>query len=213
MNQYIEDRDRLQIYLPYLRACAGLSMEDLAKRIGITKQGINYIEHMHQLPEYPEKHMTKMQYICIRAVFEEEYYKNPQNINLRDCYDLVFSDHEFYKANEKKIKYALYQMVEDTKNHKKKSSMEARKSGKSLTASSYSTGATAATLAAGGIAAMEFPLVFPAIVGAVIGGTIAAAKEKKKNKDSNVTSKRASQKIIHSDWMSEAFEHIETKGD
>ena len=67
MSQYEKDKERLQLYMAQLRGCAGLSAEALANKVGLTKQAISYME------THPEKPMTKMQYICIRAVFDEEY--------------------------------------------------------------------------------------------------------------------------------------------
>ena len=204
------DRKRLQMYLPQLRSCAGLSAEALAKKIGLTKQAISFIE------KHPEKQISKMQYICIRAALEEEYHEHPDNINLRDCYDLVFSDVDFYKKNKDRIEYALYQMVEDTKVYKRKKRADIKKAlqtggmvegfiaGGAVTGSAAAlAGATATTAAIGGIAAATFPVMFA--VGAVIGGKALATKEKKKNlgsKDNN----RASARIEHSSWMREAFE-------
>lgn len=102
MTRYEKDKERLQKYLPQLRGCAGLSADALAQKVGITKQAISFME------KHPEKPMTKMQYICIRSVFDEEYHKNPDNLNLRDCYDLVFSDPDFYEENLIRIEYAMH---------------------------------------------------------------------------------------------------------
>ncbi len=210
MRQYEIDKQRLQKYLPQLRGCAGLSAEALADKIGLTKQAISYIEKND-----PEKPMTKMQYICIRAVFDEEYAKNPDNINLRDCYDLVFSDPEFYKKNIDRIEYAMYQAVEDTKTQKKRSKAEAKKTlneerttGDAVASLQkaarqnvmLAAGATAATKSIGGIAAATFPMMFAAVSLAAAG----AIKAKQKKEQEKV--KRASHNVRHPDWMNEAFD-------
>ncbi len=201
MNTYLLDRARLQRYMAQLRGCAGLSAEALGAKIGLTKQAISHIEN------HPEKPITKMQYVCIRAIFEEEYCKNPDNINLRDCYDLVFSEPEFYEENRDRIEYAIYQAVEDTKKQKKITRTEAKKAGKP--SAPIVAGATATTVGIGGIAALTFPLIFP-LVGAAVGGmVIAKAMTKEKRKDNSNIDKRASSSIKHSKWMQDAFETIE----
>lgn len=204
MTRYEKDKERLQKYLPQLRGCAGLSADALAQKVGITKQAISFME------KHPEKPMTKMQYICIRSVFDEEYHKNPDNLNLRDCYDLVFSDPDFYEENLIRIEYAMHQAVEDTKIQKKKNRAEAKLTGSTL-AGGTMAGTTAATLGVGGIAAATFPLMFPAVgITALVGGAVASSKGKSKKKElGKEKSKRASSKIVHSDWLCEAFDEIQ----
>ena len=93
---------------------------------------------------------------------------------------------------------------------KKKNRISAKKSGIDSSKVSYVAGATAATVAIGGIAAATFPLAFPTIVGAVISSTImSASKKEKKAISSKNTSKRASEQICYTRWMSEAFEAVE----
>lgn len=204
MTQYEKDKERLQKYLPQLRGCAGLSADALAQKVGITKQSISFME------KHPEKPMTKMQYICIRSVFEEECYKNPDNLNLRDCYDLVFSDLDFYEKNLIRIEYAMHQAVEDTKIQKKKNRAAAKITGTAL-AGGTMAGTTAATLGVGGIAAATFPLMFPAAgIAVLVGGAVVASKGKSKKAEfDKVKNKRASNKIVHSDWRCEAFDEIQ----
>lgn len=205
MTRFEKDRERLQKYLPQLRGCAGLSADALAQKVGTTKQAISFME------KHPEKPMTKMQYICIRSVFDEEYHKNPDNLNLRDCYDLVFSDPDFYDENITRIEYAMHQAVEDTKIQKKKNRAEAKLAGAAISGSAIA-GTTAATLGVGGIASVTFPLMFPAvgIAAALVGGAVAAkGKKTSKKEDDKAKSKRASSKIVHSDWLCEAFDEIQ----
>lgn len=224
MGDYKRDKERLQKYLPYLRGCAGLSAEALANKVGLTKQAISYIE------THLDKPMTKMQYICIRGVFDEEFINNPENINLRDCYDLIFSDPDFFYDNIDKVEYALNQAVEDTKLQKKRLRYDQRKNNSDKSKSSktkFMMGATAATIGIGGIAALFFPFAFPgaataaalsAVVAHPAGAAAAAAtasaiasidtvKNKVKgnqNKSNKLELERASNNITHSGWLSEA---------
>lgn len=205
MKRYEKDKERLQKYLPQLRGCAGLSADALAQKIGTTKQTISFME------KHPEKPMTKMQYICIRSVFDEEFYKNPDNLNLRDCYDLVFSDPDFYEENITRIEYAMHQAVEDTKIQKKKNRAEAKITGAALTGGTMA-GATAATLGVGGIAAATFPLMFPTvgIAAALVGGAMISTKGKNNKEEmAKAKNKRASGRIVHSDWLCEAFDSMQ----
>lgn len=213
-SRYEYDRDRLQKYLPQLRGCAGLSAEALGQKLGITKQAVNAME------KHTDKPLTKMQYICIRAVFDEECSKNPDNLNLRDCYDMVFSDPEFYEENVARIEFAIHQAVEDTKIQKRKNRAEAKKSAdstsKDIAAVPTKTfaGTTAATMGIGGIAAATFPLMFP-MIGAVAAAGILAenqkARAKKEEQMPPVT--RTSEELKQTSWLSQAFEAIEKKSD
>lgn len=179
-NRYSFDRRRLQKYLPQLRACAGFSAEVLAQKVGVTKQAISLME------KHIDKPITKMQYICIRAVFDNEILKNPDNLNLRDCYDLVFSDPAFYRENISRIEYAIYQTVEDTKKQKKKNRMDAKKDavGSGNLDVLKLVGTTIATVAVGGVAAATFPMFFSPVLGSMIVSTAvktAVVKAGKKN--------------------------------
>lgn len=205
MSQYEKDKERLQLYMAQLRGCAGLSAEALANKVGLTKQAISYME------THPEKPMTKMQYICIRAVFDEEYRQNPENINLRDCYDLVFSDPIFYDEHKDRVEYAMYQAVEDTKTQKKKNRADAKKANSTLSAAGGSlVGATAATVGIGGIAAATFPLMFPIVGSAIAGAAMAASTKKRRNE---VAHERASSNVSHPSWMTEAFDAAENNSE
>lgn len=204
-SKYEIDKVRLQKYLPQLRGCAGLSAEALGQKIGVSKQAVNYIE------KHLEKPISKMQYICIRAIFDEECCKNPNNLNLRDCYDLVFSDVEFYEENKARIEYAMHQAVEDTKIQKRKNRAEAKKknSEKAFVTASSLAGTTAATLGIGGVAAATFPLMFSAVGVAVALGAANIKKNAKKQEENISKSERASSMIHHTDWLSEVFDAVE----
>ena len=199
MNRYLLDKERLQKYLPQLRACAGFSVEVLAAKVGLTKQAISFMEN------HLDKSLTKLQYLGIRSVFDEEIYNHQDNINLRDCYDLVFSDPNFYKENKDRIEYAIYQAVEDTKRQIKKNRADAKKNG--LKSKIQLITATEATLAVGGVAAATFPMAFPLLP---LGMSALLLKDtmKKINKNSqNIQPKqnRASEKLFHPKWMSEVI--------
>lgn len=230
-SRYEFDRDRLQRYLPMLRACADFSAEDLAQKVGTSKQMISILE------THLDKQMSKMQYIAIRHAFEEEYYKNRENINLRDCYDLVFSEPSFYIENRNRIDFAIQKAVEDTKLYKQKIRAEIKKEKRkirnmesagtagviagsamgammstSVTTGALSlAGATSTTLAVGGIAAATFPMIFPLVgIAAATAGTIIHSqgrpKDGKKSKHGkNSVTQRASNTIVHSDWIAEAL--------
>ena len=203
MDRYKFDKARLQKYLPQLRACAGLSIEELATKVGLTKQFISYLEN------HLDKPMKKLHYLGIRLVFNEEICKNPENINLRDCYDMVFSDPIFFKDNKERVEYAIYQAVEDTKKHVKLERKLNKKRGKNLVCKA---GATSATLAIGGVAAAVFPMMFSAAL-IPLGIGVAAALKKKNNADgkdnssnANKIPERPSQSIIHAAWLSDIIE-------
>ncbi len=217
------DMERTVTYLPFLRKCAGLSAEALASKIGLTKQGISYIE------THPEAKFGRLQYIGIRLAFEDEIRKNRENINLIDCYDLVYSDPKFYEENRARIEYAMHQAVEDTKIQKRKNrAMQKEKknlknedrfsisSDIGIASGSSLAGATAATMAIGGVASATFPLFFPLVaVGAAVVGA-AAIKMSKKDGNKNEKDKeqsllqcnRASNTIFsaeYSPWLMEAL--------
>ena len=201
-SRYEYDKQRLQKYLPQLRGCAGLSAEALGKKLGITKQAVNAME------KHLDKPLSKMQYICIRTVFDEECAKNPNNLNLRDCYDLVFSDPDFYKNNIARVEYALHQAVEDTKIQKRKNRAEAKKKSENNKKGPSLAGTTAMTIGIGGIAAATFPLSFSvsgATIGATTIGTVASKKKIKKKHDEQMLP-RASNEIKSKAWLSEVFD-------
>ena len=220
-NGYEVDRERLQRHLAQLRKCAGLSAEDVANRIGITKQAISLIE-THQ-----DRPMTKLQYIGIRSVFDEEIISQVDNINLIDCYDIVFSDQVFYDKNIQKINFAIEKMITDVNEYKKEKRAEIRreggkekkKSSKCVT-SGMLVGATLGTIAVGGIACVVFPGFIPiggmiiasrGLTGAVSKGAshaindVGEKRRTKKRREGKIN--RASEKLRHTDWLGDVLEY------
>ena len=147
-NNYEMDKERLHKYMPQLRACMGISADILAQKIGVTKQHICHIEN------HLEKPLTKMQYICIRSVFDVEYYKNKDNINLHDCYNLVFCEPNFYEENIERIELAIYWILEDVKLYKKQNRIKSKKN--NIEYDKCFIGTTELISAAGGVLSM-FP--------------------------------------------------------
>ena len=69
MEQEIELK-RFQNNLPTIRKLYGWTIEELATKIGVTKQTISNIENR-------KTELTRIQYIAIRAVFETEASTRP----------------------------------------------------------------------------------------------------------------------------------------
>ena len=90
--------DKLQHNLPSLRKLAGWTAEDLAKKVGVTKQTISNLET-------GRTSMNKMQYIALRSILD---YEARTNQNLAKALPLVLDDREAtkeeHKANEDIVK-------------------------------------------------------------------------------------------------------------
>lgn len=164
MNRYEFDKVRLQKYMPQLRIAAFLSADALGKKVGLSKQAISVIEKN-------DKPITKLQYIGIRAAFEDEIEKKPQNIDFRDMYDLVFSEPDFYKKNKEQVEKAIGLIERDIKIYKtelkekikkiqKKHSLVKTASNALMVGGLVGVTASATVAAVGGIAAMLFPAVY-----------------------------------------------------
>lgn len=89
---------KLQHNLPSLRRLAGWTAEDLAKKVGVTKQTISNLETGRTT-------MNKMQYIAFRSILD---YEARSNQNLAKALHLVLDDidasKEEHKANEDIVK-------------------------------------------------------------------------------------------------------------
>ena len=89
---------KLQHNLPSLRRLAGWTAEDLAKKVGVTKQTISNLET-------GRTSMNKMQYIALRSILD---YEARANQNLAKAIPLVLDDREAttdeHKANEDLVK-------------------------------------------------------------------------------------------------------------
>ena len=77
--------ERLQDNLLLLRRAVGWTAEELGERIGVTRQTINNLEGKRSK-------LTKTQYIAIRAVFEAEIAKAPEETEMLACLLEVFVD-------------------------------------------------------------------------------------------------------------------------
>ena len=87
----MEDRDlkimRMQNNLGALRKIAGWTTEQLADKLGVSKQTICNLENK-------ENH-TKMklaQYMALKVIFDEEIKKNPQNELLKKAIDVLIDN-------------------------------------------------------------------------------------------------------------------------
>ena len=63
----MDEISRLQQYLPLIRACAGWTAATLAEKLGVKRQTVSTIEQGED-----KYKMTRMQYLAIRRVFDEE---------------------------------------------------------------------------------------------------------------------------------------------
>ena len=92
------ERETMQINLPKLRQMASWSAEELGKKMGLTRQGINYIEKHKNA-------MTQAQYLALLFLFEGECI-NSNNHNLakllNDCFNNIDSSGK--KINGKSLK-------------------------------------------------------------------------------------------------------------
>lgn len=146
---YINDKTRFQKYLPVLRDCFDVSLEDMAKASGLSRQFISLIEQ-------GQRPMSKQHYVIFRVYFEELLQKNPYNLNGRDAFDLIFSEETFFTENKDQIDEALKIIVRDSKDKKnffKTSNAAADTSGKkgsadtATSAAEIATGVVASTVA------------------------------------------------------------------
>lgn len=78
---------QLQKNLPMLRKLYGWTMEQLADRIGVTKQTVSNLEH-------GSPKMTQIQYIAIRSIFEAEANNRDEDerLNLLRILSLICDD-------------------------------------------------------------------------------------------------------------------------
>ena len=98
MKPYTEnDRVKLQKHLSVIRKIAGWTAEDLGKLIGVTKQTISNIETQRTS-------LTKLQYIAIRAVIDNEIVATPENTALAQVVKVLLDSNE--KSEEDAIRNA-----------------------------------------------------------------------------------------------------------
>ena len=81
--------DRLQSHLALIRTCAGWSAASLGERLGVTRQMVSNMENGRPL--------TKMQYLAIRRVFDEEIKASPNDTRmLEEVIDALIDEPEKY---------------------------------------------------------------------------------------------------------------------
>lgn len=91
----------MQRYLPSLRKIAGWTAEELGKRLGVTKQTISNLENK-------KVNMTKMQYIALRVIFENEIRNVSNNVTLKRAMCILFyNDAVYTEKKENEIFQAL----------------------------------------------------------------------------------------------------------
>ena len=91
----------MQRYLPSLRKIAGWTAEDLGKRLGVTKQTISNLENK-------KVNMTKIQYIALRVIFENEIRNIATNATLKRAICILFyNDAVYTEKKESEIFQAL----------------------------------------------------------------------------------------------------------
>lgn len=91
----------MQRYLPSLRKIAGWTAEDLGKRLGVTKQTISNLENK-------KVNMTKIQYIALRVIFENEIRNVATNATLKRAICILFyNDAVYTEKKESEIFQAL----------------------------------------------------------------------------------------------------------
>ena len=71
----MDKADRLQQYLSLLRNCAGWTAEAFGKKLGVSRQTISTFER-------EGSHLSTMQYLAIRKVFDDEILNNPQDTDM-----------------------------------------------------------------------------------------------------------------------------------
>ena len=91
----------MQRYLPSLRKIAGWTAEDLGKRLGVTKQTISNLENK-------KVNITKIQYIALRVIFENEIRNVATNATLKRAICILFyNDAVYTEKKESEIFQAL----------------------------------------------------------------------------------------------------------
>ena len=91
----MEDKaQRLQIHLALIRSCAGWSAATLGKKLGVTRQMVSNIENGRPL--------TKIQYLAIRKVFDDEILNSPEDtVMLRDVINVLVDEPGNYSIEDR----------------------------------------------------------------------------------------------------------------
>ena len=102
-----EEIKRLDEILLLVRGAVGWTAQEFGDRIGVTRQTINNLETHRR-----NCHLTKIQYIAIRSVLDEEMEKHPKDTEMLRVILDAFVDHpEKYKDEERMEMYKKARML------------------------------------------------------------------------------------------------------
>ena len=102
-----EQIKRLDEILLLVRGATGWSAQEFGDRIGVTRQTINNLETHRR-----DCHLTKIQYIAIRSVLDEEIETHPEDTEMLRVILDAFVDHpENYTDEEKMEMYKKARML------------------------------------------------------------------------------------------------------
>ncbi len=102
-----EEIKRLDEILLLVRGAVGWTAQEFGDRIGVTRQTINNLETHRR-----NCHLTKIQYIAIRSVLDEEMEKHPKDTEmLRVILDAFVDRPEKYKDEERMEMYKKARML------------------------------------------------------------------------------------------------------
>ena len=102
-----EEIKRLDEILLLVRGAVGWTAQEFGDRIGVTRQTINNLETHRR-----NCHLTKIQYIAIRSVLDEEMEKHPKDTEmLRVILDAFVDRPEKYKDEDRMEMYKKARML------------------------------------------------------------------------------------------------------
>ena len=102
-----EEIQRLDEILLLVRGAVGWTAQEFGDRIGVTRQTINNLETHRR-----NCHLTKIQYIAIRSVLDEEMEKHPKETEmLRVILDAFVDRPEKYKDEDRMEMYKKARML------------------------------------------------------------------------------------------------------
>lgn len=92
-----DKKDHLQKYLYLIRTSAGWSTTDLGNKLGVTRQMISNLET-------GRNKMTRIQYLAIRQVFDEEIKNSAENNDtqmLKDLLRVLVDEYDNFSEEER----------------------------------------------------------------------------------------------------------------